>query len=376
MASKVLIIDDDLFIRNLLSAILGKCGFELHFADGGDLGLTLAKEILPDVILLDMMMPVVDGSQVCETLKQDVATQDIPVIFVTAKSELEDQIQGLKLGAQDYICKPIRPRELIARVEAALRVKHLQDQLKDKLRLQNELALAHRHLIEQHMSAMLGQLAESLVHELNNPLAAVIGFAELIKRRNIINDEQVLNHIEMIRSMGTRASAKLSSLLCIAKNENFKSVLNLNQVVSDVIELINARLLTVQVTLESFLANPLPDIRGNASLLSRATLALINNAVDAASNGKTSEQRHIVVRTELLPSQQIFFSVTDVGNPITNEIAKNFFEPFFTTKGPHHTGLGLYLVKMVVEDHNGSVRWFGTDQGNTFGFVLPCNSPL
>src|SRR5262245_10086874 len=219
MDKKILIVDDDKYIRRLLSQVLGKFSYKTVEAMTGDEALSLAYKELPDVILLDLMMPGLDGYSVCERLKENESTRDIPVIFVTAKTDLQDRIYGLGVGAHDYICKPIQPKELIARVDAALRVKELQDNLKDKLRLQEELERARQQLTEQYMSSIFGQLAESLLHELNNPLAAVVGFAELIKRRNIIADEQTGNLIESIRDMGLRASSKLSSLLCVAKTD-------------------------------------------------------------------------------------------------------------------------------------------------------------
>src|SRR5436189_106238 len=104
MSYKILIIDDDQFIRDMLSKMLSKFGYQSIEATGGDQGLALANSDLPDVILLDVMMPNIDGPAVCEKLKNSEATRDIPVIFVTAKTELDDQIMGLKLGAHDYIC--------------------------------------------------------------------------------------------------------------------------------------------------------------------------------------------------------------------------------------------------------------------------------
>jgi DNA-binding response OmpR family regulator/anti-sigma regulatory factor (Ser/Thr protein kinase) len=371
MAETILVIDDDKFILDMLAKMLSKFGYETIEAQDGTRGLEVAAEKLPDVILLDMMMPNIDGREVCERLKSSERTRDIPVIFVTAKTELDDQIMGLKIGAHDYIGKPIRPKELVARVEAALRVKHLQDQLKGSLRLQQELERTRQRLIEQYMSAIFGQLAESLVHELNNPLAAVIGFAELIKRRNLISDESVLNHIEMIRSMGVRASAKLSSLLVIAKNDGNKTYVNLNTLVSDVVELINARLLTVQVEAETDFKENLPEIKGSANQLARAVLALINNAVDAAEQQSEPSRRRILVRTDVTVDGLIEISVRDFGDELPRDITDRLSEPFFTTKGSHHTGLGLFLVKSVMEAHNGEVSWHRGHNSNTFSLYLP-----
>ncbi|MBL8193399.1 MAG: response regulator, partial [Blastocatellia bacterium] len=229
----ILVIDDDKFITEIIARFLNKHNHEVLKVHKGKEGIKIAIDTLPDVILLDQVMPDIEGTAVCETLKNDERTKDIPIVFVTSKVELDDQVQALRLGAHDYICKPIEPKELIARVEAALRIKYLQDQLKDKLRISQELEETRQHLLEQYMNSMFGQLAESLMHELNNPLMAVIGLAELVKGRGLSRDNQLLSHMEMIRDMGLRASAKLNSLLCIAKDEGSSISIDVNKIVKD-----------------------------------------------------------------------------------------------------------------------------------------------
>ncbi|MEW6734430.1 MAG: response regulator [Acidobacteriota bacterium] len=374
MTKKVLVVDDDIFIRTLISKMLEKLEYELIEATGGKHALEIVRANPPDAILLDLMMPDMDGYQICERLKESEATRDIPVIFVTAKTEIDDQVEGLRLGAHDYICKPIRAKELRARLNAALRVKELQDQLKDKIRLQEELEQARQQLLEQYMNTMFSQLAEGLLHELNNPLTAVIGFAELIKRRKLISDEGLLSHIEMIRTMGVRASAKLSSLLCIAREDGSKTYVDINKIVNDVIELTNARMLSVQVFGETSLQASIPEIKGNANQLARAMLALINNAVDIAEQQVDVARRKISVTTTLLPSDEIKISVYDYGGNISPEVTARIFEPFFTTKGETHTGLGLYLVKKVANAHEGRVKWQSDSEHTCFELFLPIRS--
>jgi two-component system, sensor histidine kinase and response regulator len=368
---KILIVDDDKYIRRLLTQVLGKFSYKTFEAVSGDEALSIAGKLSPDVILLDLMMPGMDGYRVCEQLKGMESTRDIPVIFVTAKTDIRDRVQGFGLGAHDYICKPIQPKELIARVDAALRVKDLQDKLKDRIRLQQELEIAKQQLTEQYMSSIFGQLAESLLHELNNPLAAVVGFAELIKRRNLIEDEQTINLIESIRDMGLRASAKLSSLLCVAKTEGSKSYINVNDIVKDVLALINARLLSSRVIADIMLQDDLPEIKGSSNQIARAVLALINNAIDEAEEQSDSSLRKITVSTQLLPSDEIQISISDFGANLPKEAAKRLFEPFFTTKGKYHTGLGLYMAKTVVNSHQGRLHWESNSDFTSFYMILP-----
>ncbi len=369
--SKILVIDDDHYIVEVISRLLGLYDYDVAKAYLGRDGISIAKETLPDVILLDRVMPDLDGVEVCKELKNDESTKDIPIIFVTSRTEVEHLVEALEIGAQDYISKPIEKKELIARVRAALRVKQLQDQLKDKLRISKQMEETHQQLMEQYMLAMFGQLAESLMHELNNPLMAVIGLAELIKVRNITKDKQLLEHIEMIRDMGMRASTKLSSLLCIAKSEGSEVGVNVNKIVKDVVELVNAQLLITGVELELSLEENLKKIRGDQSQIARALLALVNNAIEATKQARVGNKK-ISVATSQLSEDKISIRVRNSGEAIDKEIAEKIFEPFFTTKkGSYHAGMGLYVVQSIAKLHNGSVNW-ESDKGNTwFEIVLP-----
>ena len=118
MSQKVLVVEDDINIAELLRLYLQKDGFEVsHAADGGK-AVEMAKEIQPDLVLLDIMLPVMDGWQVCRELRK---TMKMPIIMLTAKGETEDKVSGLEMGADDYIVKPFEVKELLARVHAVLR---------------------------------------------------------------------------------------------------------------------------------------------------------------------------------------------------------------------------------------------------------------
>lgn len=370
----ILVIDDDKFITEIIARFLNKHNHEVLKVHKGKEGIKIAIDTLPDVILLDQVMPDIEGTAVCETLKNDERTKDIPIVFVTSKVELDDQVQALRLGAHDYICKPIEPKELIARVEAALRIKYLQDQLKDKLRISQELEETRQHLLEQYMNSMFGQLAESLMHELNNPLMAVIGLAELVKGRGLSRDNQLLSHMEMIRDMGLRASAKLNSLLCIAKDEGSSISIDVNKIVKDVVELVNAHLLIAGVELNLILQDNIKEIKGNQSQIARAILALINNAIEATEKSSDISNKKIAVHTSQLPTGEVSIKVYNFTGHISEDIKEKLFQPFFTTKkSNYHAGLGLYFVQNIAKDHKGHINWESTLENTWFEVVLPAN---
>jgi sigma-B regulation protein RsbU (phosphoserine phosphatase) len=132
MPDKILIVDDSIENRQLLLRTLVKAGYQIVEAGDGQEGLTRAVELLPDLILLDIVMPELDGYQVCEALKKEPRTTDIPIIFLSAKTETQDKIKGLEIGGADYITKPFDRGEVLARVQTQLKIRHLMKELLDK----------------------------------------------------------------------------------------------------------------------------------------------------------------------------------------------------------------------------------------------------
>lgn len=135
----VLVVDDEANIVTLLKTWLETIGCRVVSANDGESGVAMAKELRPDLILMDGMMPKMSGFDACRTLKEEESTRDIPVIFLTVQGEVKDVVKGLELGAHGYMTKPFKPQELLARVRSTLKIKQIQDRLKihtQKLRQQ------------------------------------------------------------------------------------------------------------------------------------------------------------------------------------------------------------------------------------------------
>src|SRR5688572_9347229 len=274
---RVLAVDDQRDALRLLQIRLQQAGFDCITAGDGNAAIELLAKEPVDVIILDVMMPQMDGMETCRRLKADEKTRDIPVLFLTAKFEMEDKIRGLEVGGHDYLTKPVEQAELLARTKSALRVKQLQDQLKERIHLQQTINQLQQGMLTEHWQKTLGQLAASLAHEINNPLAAALGSAQLLAMDESL-DKNVLDRLTVIDRSLQRAGAKLRSLLLIAQATKHAQTISIGQLVDDLATIVNFQVVVNKVTMQT-------DLDGNcqwqgvASDLARAILYIINNAI-------------------------------------------------------------------------------------------------
>ena len=179
MRDNILVIDDSPDIHTLVKIRLGKEHVVVHSAFDGVTGLALAREIAPDLILLDVDMPGRDGFAVCADLKADLVTMDTPIIFLTGASSTDDKIRGLELGAADYVTKPFDPAELRARVRASLRTSYLVDLLSKKAMIDGLTGLWNRNYLDAHLVIQLAAARRS-----GNPLSCIMADADHFKAIN------------------------------------------------------------------------------------------------------------------------------------------------------------------------------------------------
>src|SRR3954468_10188221 len=275
---RILAVDDQRDALRLLQIRLQNAGFDcLTAGNGADAIALLGKESV-DVIILDVMMPQMDGFEVCRRLKMEERTRDIPVLFLTAKFEMEDKVRGLEVGGHDYLSKPVEQPELLARTRSALRVKQLQDQLKERIQLQQTINQLHQGMLGEHWQKTLGQLAASLAHEINNPLAAALGSAQLLAMEEGL-DKNVLDRLLIIDRSLQRAGQKLRSLLLIAQNSRHAQTISVGHMVEDLATIVNFQVVVNKVALHMDLDES-AEWQGVLSELARAILYVINNAIE------------------------------------------------------------------------------------------------
>lgn len=347
---RVLAVDDQPDALRLLQLRLQSAGMECFTSVNGEGALQVLEKQLVDVIILDVMMPQMDGFEVCRRLKASELTRDIPVIFLTARLEKGDRLKGLELGGHDYLNKPVDHQELLARTRAAIRVKQLQDQLKEKLQLQREINQLHQERLSEHWEKTLGQLAASLAHEINNPLAAALGSVQLLSLESNLSEE-MHRRLHTVEQSLTRAGQKLRSLLLIAQVGRQMQEVPVAQLAADLATLTNYQAVVQKVRVITEVAQAV-GWYGLPTELARAALYVMNNAIEAASG---NPQAMVRLRVEAR-QEKACLSVADNGPGIPEAVRERLFEPFFTTKEPPHNGVGLYLASEIVKAAGGHIE--------------------
>src|SRR5262245_30257454 len=213
--SLVLVVDDISKNLQVVGTLLRKEGYRIVPATSGAQALERVRAETPDLILLDLMMPEMDGLEVCRRLKADSATRSIPVIFLTASNEMEHLVQGFEVGAVDYVTKPFNPPELLARVRTHLELKHARDVI---VRYSEEL----RHL-NNEKNEFMGIVA----HDLRSPLGAIKGYAEFVLEEEQMPRAELEDCAQRIRDTSARMAEMVQNLLDANRIERGEMKLNL-----------------------------------------------------------------------------------------------------------------------------------------------------
>lgn len=351
--NKILIVDDTVDTVELLKKRFRAEGYDTAEAYDGEEALKQVAEYHPDLIVLDVMMPKLDGYEVCQRLKIDENTRYIPILMLTAKSDVESKIKGLDIGADDYLPKPFDYKELSARIRSLLTIK-----------------AAHEKLVEEEKSGALEQMMDQVAHEIRNPLTSIGGFARKVYGKLPEGDpnkkymEMIINDVAILESM----IKQLIELKTMAIS--FKKPININDLIMKALKLFEQEFNEKAIDVQSELADNLPLIPADEKLLKRALCNLIKNSIEAMAEG--TKVLRIASR---LSEGRIEILVSDTGKGIPTEELKKIFDPFVTSKiyGP---GLGLTFTYKIIQDHNGTISVESEPgKGTTFTISFPVEKP-
>jgi len=395
---RVVVADDNPDMRDLLRFVLSK-DYQVRFASNGREALDLIHADRPDIVLTDVMMPEMSGTELCDRLKSDEVTSDLPVVLVTSKADQEMKVKGLQLGADDYVTKPFHPRELLARVGGLVHVHQLQEELRIKNEslesALSELRSTQNVLVESERRAAVGELAAGVAHEVNNPVNFSLNAArameveveaicdELLEASSAavpaIDDDsapsRLKESVSAIRELseiveeGLMRTARLVGDLRDFASPSVGETERVDLVdsIEGAIGLVSPTYAPKGVSFELFKPDRCNEVRGNAAQLNQVLLNLLKNAAQAI--GDDGGVVKVEVDSDLA---SIVVRVVDDGPGLAPEAAEKAFDAFFTTKPcGAGTGLGLPTSRRIVEEHGGSLDLVSSGpSGTTFQMVL------
>jgi CheY-like chemotaxis protein len=355
----VLIVDDTMENIQVLGSLLRDAGYSINVATNGTQALTTLERVIPDLVLLDIMMPVMDGFEVCRRMKQHPDWRDIPVIFLTAKVETESVVEGFELGAVDYVTKPFQAAELLKRVDTHLTLSRLRRELASRV---DELSDALDQIEKLHR-----EQDAFLRHELNNVINPIAGYTSMLESSvGSVLDEKPRSWLKAI-SKGTdsmqRMLGDLKDLNEVERGARTFSLMPvpLYGILEDVIRDVRAASqgqVPVKLSPETLDAR----VGADLSFLPGVFKNLIKNAVEHVAPGPDSgamtsgpDGRGVLVQCNASESS-VTIDIINGGDPVPQERLTTFFEKFNSTKaGEGGTGLGTTYARIVTEAHGGSI---------------------
>jgi two-component system sensor histidine kinase/response regulator len=361
---RIVIVDDNPVNLNVLAAMVRSSNYAVDLTDSGITALKIIEASPPDLILLDIMMPEMDGLEVCRRLKHQDSTKDIPVIFISALTETESKLNGFHAGGVDYITKPFQKEEVLARIQVHLNLKYAQEELLRK----NELL--------RRANNTKNKLFSIISHDLRGPISALMTLLELLAHspEHFTEEEKktLLNHLSLaVKS----TSDLLENLFCWAQTQRgtirFQpEILQLNPIIDQTVKLFAGIARVKKLRILTDLQEPV-EIHADGNLLRTVIRNLLSNSVKF-----TPENGEIKIKTEMSGST-VTVSISDNGVGIPEKIQSLLFnvnEQISTTgtSGEKGSGLGLILCKEFVEKHGGTIHIESQEGfGSIVTFVLP-----
>jgi two-component system sensor histidine kinase/response regulator len=369
----ILLVDDTPANLKVLTELLKEYNYKVRAVPSGKLALKSVAHSQPDLILLDINMPEMNGYEVCQQLKDNPETAAIPVIFISALDDVQDKIQAFRQGGVDYITKPFQIEEVHARIKTHLTIDTLQRELQEKnLRLESQLGQL------QEMQSMQDTLLNMVVHDLRVPLTGAIGYVSLVAENASAVPAPFANYIQQAHKSLDSVKIALENIVDLGKMERGKisltyAKLELVSCLRDWLDEIE--LIAAQHQFEAHLPPAPIEIMADPLLLKRIVFNLLTNAFRLTELGKRV-QLNLKVENEWF-----YLAILDQGPGIPEEYREKIFEKFVQVQLSHRSdpassGLGLTFCKMAVEAHRGQIGVESeVGKGSTFWFRIPLKAP-
>lgn len=335
---KIAIVDDELSMRMQLEAMLIHQHYDTELFKSGKEFLEEIHDFQPDLIILDLMMPEMDGFDVCKKLKNDPRYQHIPIILVTVLEAKRILVKGLEAGADDFLQKPVNREELRARARSMLRIKHQYDELEATLKLREELS-------------------NMIVHDMSSPIVSVLLHTTLLNEK--ITDKALTPHLDKIKMAADRLDSFVNDILMLAKMEQSKLALHTADIVlNDLLKEAEAHFSIIAQSKNIDLLIDCPTtplyVNVDCNLFYRVIANLLANALQYSPNNT-----NVKVLVSMTKQERVRIEVIDEGAGIPYEYRERVFDKFevvnLKNKGIAQIGLGLTFCKMVVEAHHGRI---------------------
>jgi len=375
LPTSILIVDDNPTNLKVLYEYLTEQRHHVLVAEDGETAIEQAQYSLPDLILLDVMMPGIDGFETCRRLKEIAATREIPVIFMTALADTPFIVNGFTVGAVDYLTKPLQHEEVKVRIASHVQIRRLQKELRKEIEVR---LLAEREL--RQANADKDRFFEIISHDLKNPMNGALHFSEVLLEAAREKKDPTLEEIaKIVHESTTSVSRLVFDLLEWAENQMSRievqpKSLDLGDLLQRNIALAGILARQKQINIVNKVGAPVR-IHADERTIDTVIRNLLSNAVKFTPVGGQVE---IAARTE---DKEVTVSITDSGVGITSKNLLNLFQlgekvSTYGTGGETGTGLGLLLCKEMV-DKNGGRIWAEskTGKGSTFSFTVPASAP-
>lgn len=413
--AKILVADDEEANRKVLKNLLSMNQYSVEMACDGEQALELIYENQYDLILLDVMMPKKSGYEVCRSIRIKHTLFDLPILMLTAKTQVESMIAGFDAGANDYVSKPFNNEELLSRIKNLLLLKQIHQDIEaiieklntsiekggdTKLLLETDIGLVAKlietynqlqealksnqnMLVERERLAMLGELAGGMAHEINNPLAAIMDSFFVIRNYLMPKDNQQIDELsdnieECCRRIGKISSSVLAQVRNL-NNANNDIEFKLSDMIDEIKIMLSHKnkILGCSININGEEGTTLYTDKGK---LSQIFINLIGNAIDAYEDKKdviSMEDRVININVKL-DAQDVTISVSDKAGGIPERMRDGIFKKILSTKITKGTGLGLKICYSLITGHfGGKIRFEAeTDKGTTFYISLPVKNVM